>query len=395
MEQIKPEFYDDFKCIADQCTFTCCKGWEIAVDAATFDNWKKDENNIEFLCSKVIMKRGKKEQAHIKIGSDKTCAFLDDRGLCKIVQNYSENYLSHTCRTFPRLETCYTGRKESSLSLACPEVIDMIHHRSDKIEFIGSSDIKHDELPNNLKLREYMLNLLQKSQLSLDYRFALVFHMLLVVRDNPVKADAILQEYSKPEFQQVFAVSLGTIEASLDDMLIETKELFLDIAFNYRKEKHYKRYLQEIYETASHQKLEEDQIVNSWKEFTAHWNEFEQFLENCMVMKVFAGCNNDVIDDIIVSFQLILLEYIMIRFSMFLKYLKKGSGKDTKTFSIQSGQIPDMLLGGEIDYVDVRDYIAVYTRIIGYNQDGMKEFLKESFEEDVWEFGYLLLLLGC
>ena len=31
--EIKPKFYKDFRCIADQCTFTCCQEWKIAVDS--------------------------------------------------------------------------------------------------------------------------------------------------------------------------------------------------------------------------------------------------------------------------------------------------------------------------------------------------------------------------
>ena len=32
MLQVKPDFYDDFICIADKCHHSCCLGWEIDID---------------------------------------------------------------------------------------------------------------------------------------------------------------------------------------------------------------------------------------------------------------------------------------------------------------------------------------------------------------------------
>ena len=40
MLYIKPAFYDDFKCIADNCTDSCCVGWEINIDNETMDIYK-------------------------------------------------------------------------------------------------------------------------------------------------------------------------------------------------------------------------------------------------------------------------------------------------------------------------------------------------------------------
>ena len=35
MKLLKPDFYDDFVCIASRCRDTCCAGWEIEVDEET------------------------------------------------------------------------------------------------------------------------------------------------------------------------------------------------------------------------------------------------------------------------------------------------------------------------------------------------------------------------
>ena len=41
MKRIRPDYYDKFACIADQCSITCCQEWKIGVDADTNRKWKK------------------------------------------------------------------------------------------------------------------------------------------------------------------------------------------------------------------------------------------------------------------------------------------------------------------------------------------------------------------
>lgn len=40
-ENYQPDYYNNFKCIADKCSITCCQEWKIAVDDATNRKWKK------------------------------------------------------------------------------------------------------------------------------------------------------------------------------------------------------------------------------------------------------------------------------------------------------------------------------------------------------------------
>ena len=36
--------YNNFKCIADKCKFTCCSGWDINIDINTYEKWNKEKN---------------------------------------------------------------------------------------------------------------------------------------------------------------------------------------------------------------------------------------------------------------------------------------------------------------------------------------------------------------
>ena len=41
MKVLVPIFYDDFKCSANKCTYTCCTDWEILVDKNTYHKYEE------------------------------------------------------------------------------------------------------------------------------------------------------------------------------------------------------------------------------------------------------------------------------------------------------------------------------------------------------------------
>ena len=46
---MKPDYYDEFQCIADACSLTCCQEWKIAVDrktAAVMEKQKRRKGSV-------------------------------------------------------------------------------------------------------------------------------------------------------------------------------------------------------------------------------------------------------------------------------------------------------------------------------------------------------------
>ena len=41
MQILVPDYYKDFKCIADKCKHNCCIGWEIDIDDDTLEYYNK------------------------------------------------------------------------------------------------------------------------------------------------------------------------------------------------------------------------------------------------------------------------------------------------------------------------------------------------------------------
>ncbi len=81
----KISYYDKFKCIADKCNFTCCEGWDIAIDYETYSKWKNIEDN-SLLNNVKVNKCGRKKEYLINKETSERCLLLDHKGLCNIVK---------------------------------------------------------------------------------------------------------------------------------------------------------------------------------------------------------------------------------------------------------------------------------------------------------------------
>lgn len=367
---IKPEFYHEFRCIAQQCELSCCKGWDIRVDAETYNQWKSKQESTVCFCDNVrVNKRSKPMDGFMKLGPEKSCPFLNETGLCNIIIHNGEADLPKTCKSFPRLENSFGRLKEYSLSCACPTVVDLIHDLDRSITFLYEGEKCQDILPTGYRIRETLLSILQKLSFSLEDRLLLCFHMLLSLLREKDKTDEIIHDYQKDQMLVSVACLWKGVKPDPEDVLLETNELFLDITDNYKEEMNYREFLQDITELA--ETLESETHLPLWEEFQTVFGRYEKLIENCLVSKVFAYCVSNDVDELLMSYQLVITEYVMIRYSAFLHWTAEK----------------------ELDYYKLRDDIVIFSRIIGYNTEGIREFWEDSFDEAVWELGYMLLLV--
>lgn len=368
----KAEYYDKFSCIAGRCPFTCCRGWIIAVDPDTYHSWKSKDQPSGYLCRNVITKKSRKEtECYIKLGHNAFCPFFNEKGLCNIVINYNEEDQPKTCRVFPRQENSFGDLSEVSLSCACPAVVDIINDNAGKIKFLyeGEGNIRVN-MPLGYKIREAMMDIMQNSKFSLKDRTLLVFYMLSALKEELIITKESISRYQDEKYLLSLTGLWSGTGINQEDSFRETSELFLDIVQNYKKEESYRGYLQEISD------LDEGLVIENshtmWNDFEIVFAQYAGLMENYIVSKIFANCISDDISEMILTFQIVITEYLMVRHSTFLK-----RQLDKK----------------EVCYKDIRNYIVIYSRIIGYNADGMSEFWKDSFDEAVWDFGYILLLI--
>ncbi len=126
---IKIDFYDQFACMMDKCPDNCCdEEWDIYVDDETIEKYK--QMGIPDLESKITV-----SEPHVIIKKDHKCPFITAEGLCTFHRDYGEEYLSNTCRSYPRFVSTYGDVYLETLGLSCPATVKQVLERSSLIEF--------------------------------------------------------------------------------------------------------------------------------------------------------------------------------------------------------------------------------------------------------------------
>ena len=139
MFTVKPDFFDEFKCIADKCTDSCCIGWEIDVDENAFEKYKTTFTAFgEHICSQIIQTDD--GSRCFKLSEKERCPFLNENNLCDIIINCGEIYLCDICREHPRFYEWLVGVTECGLGLSCEEVCRILLENEEPFSLVQESD---------------------------------------------------------------------------------------------------------------------------------------------------------------------------------------------------------------------------------------------------------------
>ena len=176
MINVDAEIYREFKCKADKCNHSCCKGWEIDIDDDTLIFY----DSLDTKLGKEIRKNIDRENDNSFIlTNDKKCPFLKDDGLCRIIQEMGEDGLCDICRLHPRFFLDIDNYSLAGVGLSCERSCELLA-KKEKLLFVIDDEEKVDlakllELLNidepNLKLNnmddvnlEKMLNIFYKTE---------------------------------------------------------------------------------------------------------------------------------------------------------------------------------------------------------------------------------------
>ena len=174
----KPDYYDNFHCIASDCPDSCCKaGWQIVVDDDTLDFYRSVDGKLSNGFYNYIEK---KDGEYMFTNTNGACDFLDKNGLCNIQKEYGLERLCRTCRVYPRYNYNFGGLTELGLELSCPTVAEILYNIK---EIISYKEEKNDELPvpNEIdaelfnfliKCREKSIDIIQNRKYSLNKRIS-------------------------------------------------------------------------------------------------------------------------------------------------------------------------------------------------------------------------------
>jgi lysine-N-methylase len=125
-------YYKDFACIGGVCEDNCCIGWDVDIDLKTFHKYQKvTDPELKALYKSKIKPypyyfSEEVDYARVKLGKNKRCPFLNDKGLCVTQAKLGETYLSNVCATYPRMTNQIDGVLENTLTLSCPVAAKLV-----------------------------------------------------------------------------------------------------------------------------------------------------------------------------------------------------------------------------------------------------------------------------
>ena len=442
---IEPEFYKEFHCIGGQCSFTCCKEWKIAVDPETKKRWRKlsvPEPVLEsgrvpkHACrssldkaqlSQFVMKKDGGEI--IELLPNMRCPFLEDTELCRLVLDYGEACLSETCHVFPRETHAFADRTERTLVSCCPEIVDRLY----TLKELHFTNLPYQDRAFLLEgkdklfqIRNIMMYWLQDASVSNEVNLKRTFFMLLDLLEKEKKAERAADalnaldpgECLKDEDVQKLTEMILAMPKDTQASIEEQNALFLDVTENYRKEGRYQGLLNPLYAMA-------EQLSREFQEADAARMDvvcalhaevvvaYAPLLRNYLVAEAFAtllipGCT---LRDMVLQFEWMIMEYVLIVHAMVLEILCEKDVEDipgtsnTEEDAMSSSESQSSFNGrtyaavtdtvnAPLAYPKARELLILIARMTGYDGDEIEEYLRDSFENPVWPWGYADYLLS-
>ncbi|MGA3047519.1 MAG: flagellin lysine-N-methylase [Terracidiphilus sp.] len=131
---VRPEYAEHFSCIGSACEDTCCAGWTVTVDEASYRKYTSLPHGplrslvdpSLLFASDAVKKKNPGYFAAFRMLPSGFCPFLSEERLCRIQMELGESYLCRTCAAYPRFEQTIDGLKETELSLSCPEAARLV-----------------------------------------------------------------------------------------------------------------------------------------------------------------------------------------------------------------------------------------------------------------------------
>lgn len=123
MEVFYPKYYETFSCIAAACPDSCCKEWDVDVDAQAAAFYRQLSGDLGDWLRKVLQDT---EDGTIMTIENGRCPMWRADGLCRIQAELGHDALCKVCREFPRLTHDYGDFTELGLELSCPEAARII-----------------------------------------------------------------------------------------------------------------------------------------------------------------------------------------------------------------------------------------------------------------------------
>ncbi len=129
-----PDYYDEFVCLGSACPDTCCVGWVIEIDDASYQRFQALKGTIgrRVMENIILSPEGKPV---FKLDENARCAFLNKENLCQMYIDLGPDSQCSLCDNYPRIGEEFGSLRELGLSISCPEVARLILNHSAPIAY--------------------------------------------------------------------------------------------------------------------------------------------------------------------------------------------------------------------------------------------------------------------
>ena len=219
MKLYTPNYYKNFKCIAEKCKHNCCIGWEIDIDEDTYEYYQTIKGKFsKRFKNDIVLNDG---CAGFRLDGKGRCAFLNKNNLCDIILNLGEDALCQICSDHPRFRNFYDNTIEIGLGLCCEEAGRLILGQNEKFKLVILDEDLDDSCEDEfLKLKESIFVELQNENHSLKEKVS------TLLNKNNI-------EINKKDFNEWvdFFISLERLDDNWTNLLHDIKATNFDNAF--------------------------------------------------------------------------------------------------------------------------------------------------------------------
>ncbi len=170
MKTITPNYYVNFKCIADRCRHSCCIGWEIDIDPDTLERYKRVSGSLGARLQTEI----DEENNCFRLDAQERCPFLNEQGLCDIITELGEEALCRICADHPRFRNYFSSHIEMGLGLCCEEAARLILTQQEPFALSEAPQSNDPAERVFFDLRERLFKMIQMDQQPLSQRMGLL-----------------------------------------------------------------------------------------------------------------------------------------------------------------------------------------------------------------------------
>jgi lysine-N-methylase len=245
-QKTHPHYVANFRCIGHECEDSCCEGWDILLDKATYDKYQTvPAGHLRALLDNSLALNSENSSdsiyARITLNSSHSCPFFSEERLCKIQKEHGEDYLSATCSIYPRVLNKVDGVLEKSLYLSCPEAARVVllekdlmqagkngtfsNFRDNQFSIVDTENPQDEKKPYRYfwQIREFSLSLLQNRKYPLWQRLFLLGtfceQLEKIAVEDEQNIPVLLKEYRDVIAEGSYLQALNGIDKHLPQQL--------------------------------------------------------------------------------------------------------------------------------------------------------------------------------